>query len=511
MSYVPEKPDAWDKSAPQLQTTHTTGSEIVDIVDFVDADGKVIPLPSFDSRLALPVEVLPELIREYVEATSEALQVEPDLPFSMIVPALSCATRGRFTVKLPSAGFREPLSIYSLVLAKPGERKSPVLKQVMKPLWAFEKRLKESTRLSRAAQNERHEMLNGRVKHYRALVAKDPQNREAQAEQEQALADLESCKPISEPQLITQDVTPERLAGILFEQGESVGVFSAEGGSIATFKGRYNEGKANLDLINGAYSGDPVTVDRQGGKSLHLEEPHLAIGLAVQPDVWREMNASQEMRTRGFNDRWLVVYPLSRMGQRELQREPVPAHLQSLWDRKVTELFQRSTDLLNAGQRVELPLSPEAEAMYLSWWKDTEHRLGPDGDLAELSGWATKLTGTVGRSATAFSLLNDPHCVQVKGEDMAAAVGLAPYYISHAKYLHESHLAGGTEVILRKVKEMPGPVFSTRDIHKRVEKQNRFKTSESVSVELSALAHLGFLVKMPDEGKSKKWKRHPLL
>ena len=67
------------------------------------------------------------------------------------------------------------------------------------------------------------------------------------------------------PQYLVDDVTPEKLADLLGEHGERMGVLSAEGGIFQVIAGRYSEGRADgLDLFLKGHSGDYLPIDRIG-------------------------------------------------------------------------------------------------------------------------------------------------------------------------------------------------------------------------------------------------------
>jgi hypothetical protein len=78
------------------------------------------------------------------------------------------------------------------------------------------------------------------------------------------IADLESALPEipALPRLWVQDVTPEKLAVMMAEQGERIALLSDEGGVFDLLAGLYSKGIPNLDLFLQAHSGSGVRVDR---------------------------------------------------------------------------------------------------------------------------------------------------------------------------------------------------------------------------------------------------------
>ena len=126
---------------------------------------------------------------------------------------------------------------------------------------------------------------------------------------------------------------------------------------MGTLAGRYSDGVANLDLVNSAHTGERVTVDRQGRDPVHLDAPHLALGLAVQPDVLRELQGNREMRSRGFVDRFLLAVPDSRLGSRDLDPAPLDDTVRDDWHGSVWRLLDAATERLDAGTVTALQLT----------------------------------------------------------------------------------------------------------------------------------------------------------
>ncbi|WP_425466834.1 DUF3987 domain-containing protein [Peribacillus cavernae] len=78
--------------------------------------------------------------------------------------------------------------------------------------------------------------------------------------------EIDEQKIITLPRLITEDVTPEKLADLMAENNEKMALLSAEGGGIFNIMaGRYaSDGKANLEIFLKGFSGDYCAVDRIG-------------------------------------------------------------------------------------------------------------------------------------------------------------------------------------------------------------------------------------------------------
>jgi hypothetical protein len=102
------------------------------------------------------------------------------------------------------------------------------------------------------------------------------------------------------PRLIADDITVEAAASLLAEQNGRLAVLSAEGGIFATLAGRYSSGQPNLEVFLKGHAGDLLRVDRKGRPAEHIPQPALTLGLAVQPEVLRDIARMPGFRGRGL-------------------------------------------------------------------------------------------------------------------------------------------------------------------------------------------------------------------
>lgn len=79
----------------------------------------VLELPEF------PTHVLPDVLRDWVEAESHATQTPADLPALLSISVCSACIARRVVVE-PRQGWLEPVNVYTAVLLEPGNRKSGV-------------------------------------------------------------------------------------------------------------------------------------------------------------------------------------------------------------------------------------------------------------------------------------------------------------------------------------------------------------------------------------------------
>lgn len=81
-----------------------------------------------------PTECLPNHIKEFVNAIAENTATSPDMAGSCSLAILSTILQGKFLV-VGKKGYTEPLNQYILIIAKPGERKSAIVRAMTQSIY----------------------------------------------------------------------------------------------------------------------------------------------------------------------------------------------------------------------------------------------------------------------------------------------------------------------------------------------------------------------------------------
>ena len=137
------------------------------------------------------------------------------------------------------------------------------------------------------------------------------------------------------PRLVADDVTPEAAASLLAEQGGRLAVLSAEGGIFTTMSGRYSGGVPSLEVFLKGHAGDLLRVDRKGRPAEHVPAPALTLGLALQPEVLRDIARLPGFRGRGLLARILYSLPENTVGRRRIGAAAVPAAVSHAYHREL--------------------------------------------------------------------------------------------------------------------------------------------------------------------------------
>ena len=344
-----------------------------------------IDLPSF------PVNCLPDNLRDLVTAVAENVQVREDLVAVPLLSILAGCCKRAYQVRVDS-GYTEPLSLYSITIARPSERKTAILSLLRQPIWDYMEQFNNFTHKTEIELGVR--------------------------------------KPLT---AYVDDTTPEKMAKLMSENGGTISLISDEPDALNAVTGtRYGKSGGNLGLVLQAWSAGNVLIQRvTEDRRISIERATLSISLMAQPHFVWNLVGNQDMSERGFIQRILFSYPTSLVGNRTFRKPEVP---QTLLDEYKNLVFSLLDKNYNSSMVEDLRLSEraykEAEGVFMS----LEPRLVDE--LKEIEGWAGKAFGQMIRIAGIFHCAiwhNEAAEHEIEADTILGACAVMMYFIEHAK------------------------------------------------------------------------------
>lgn len=417
-----------------------------------------------------PVNELPEPLRAWVSATAEATQTPADLA-AMLALAVCGGACARRVVFHCGGDWFEPINLYVAVLLDPANRKSAVFSTAMKPLRMIEKELMdeaapEVARLASARRIKESDLKRAEKK------ASDKSCLES-AELAGRLAAELSIEPVAAlPKLLVDDATAEAIEMQLASQGGRLVVAGCEGGLFDVMAGRYSSGVGNLDAFLKGHAGDDLRVDRVTRGSIMVPRCCLTLAYAVQPDVVRSMAERPSFRGRGLIGRFMYSVPVSRLGSRLINPDPVPVAIAARYE----ELVRRLAAIPTGDEPWVIRLSHDAAERFYTWQGEVETWLGDSGRLFDLRDWGGKLCGLTARLAAIIHLIQsdspEPWNKPVSLAVIESAIVLARWAVPHAEAVI-GMMAGAdgpiddAAYLMRWIQERAYKEFSRRDAQVR--------------------------------------------
>jgi 5S rRNA maturation endonuclease (ribonuclease M5) len=470
------------------------GDDIMDTIDKGQDNeaGKFIPFDEY--RLPVfPVQCLPNWLNSYVEAIAEDTQTPVDMAAVIGISVIASVLSKKIKIK-GKQGWVEPLNLYTAVIMKPGERKSSVFAHMSSVLVDYEAEVNEilKTEISKSQTEKR--ILEETLKELQVKASKQGDNKAKQLALEKA-EELALYKELKQLRILADDVSPEKIASLLSENGGRMAILSAEGGIFEIMAGRYSQnGTCNIDTFLKGHSGDMLRVDRIGRSSEHIKEPALTIGLAIQPDVLNGIMRNSNFRGRGLTARFLFSMPTSKIGYRNIESQPVSEEIKMMYSNCIRKLLE-----IDMNERANiLALSHEALTLSNEFAKRLEPKLVDD--LEFISDWAGKLHGAILRIAgilhiSQHVLEKSPWEIIVSSDTMSKAISIGEYFVEHAKAAF--NLMGtdknieDAKYILKWIKKQCLNQFTKRDAHRAM--LSRFKKVDEIEIPLGILVEYNYI------------------
>ena len=458
--------------------------------------------PSTRENLPMfPVDRLPQGVADYIKAVSESVQVAPDMVATSVLASAATAVQRKYMVH-PVADWMEPLNLYAVTIAEPSERKSPVFKEVPRPIEAYE----ESTNLEMSPLidewNMEVKLLEGRIAQAeKAAIGGDGSLESLRGLQGQlAQKKEEEPKPVK---LWTDNSTPESIISLLANHGGKMGVFSAEGSAVFSIAGgRYSDGKADLGAFLNGFSGDTIRVTRVSRPEETIRNPALTLNLMVQPQALQRVMENADFNGTGFLARFLYCFPRSMVGGRRFITEPIGERVRESYRHCLNFLLDlHSTDK----QSYILELTPQALGEAERFHNELEQRL--KDDLEPVEKWAGKWHGQIFRIAGIIHCLRCaeqyrtahkfPEELPIDRETVLNAQEIGRYYLEHAKAafdmgsLTDTAAERDAKAIWKKLKGKRE--ISKRDLHRLCMGRAGFEKADGMNDGLAELERRGYI------------------
>jgi putative DNA primase/helicase len=373
--------------------------------------------PRSPGAASFPVEALPKSCRRFVREAAAAIGCPPDLVAVPLLGMLSAAIGNSRQVRL-KRGWKESAAIFAVVVAEPGDKKTPAQKAALSPVWRSQERFKREYR-------ERYEAYEEDLRRWKADERAAAKN-----------GDPVPPKP-EEPvmrHVVVDDTTVERLADILDETPRGVVSVQDELSGWISAMNQYKAGGKGSDrqFWLRVWSNAPVKVDRKSRKvPAIIAEPWVSVVGSIQPEVLPGLDIG---RNDGMMDRFLYSYPEPRRAK--LNDDEVSAAAEQavrvLYD-KLADLKMREADGKHFPGTV--PMTEEAWRVFKEVADELSEETHDLGFPRRLRGVWSKLEAYLARFSLILALCRavvSKEAEQVEPRDVLAASVLVDYFKAHA-------------------------------------------------------------------------------
>ena len=412
--------------------------------------------PALFGRVQGVISALPIELQVFIAAMAAYFKIYPELIFTGLLTILAYPMMNCFKVQIKD-GWTEALALYSLTVAKPSEKKSPVLEKLLTPVRTGIEKYNEITTSDFRKAKTACTLLAQELKKAEAdkMRGKIPIEKVFEI-QERLDTAIKAVSKYQRLRLVTGDITPEALGVTLQNNLEQLLIASSEGSLFQNMAGKYSDGKENIDLLLQAWSGYAVDTIRISRDAVELKNPLLTLLLFIQPKMLKDITSNKDFIERGLLARFLIAMPDSYIGSRDFSEES-PMFDDAQYSLLVQRLMHMFRIMLHQKPEV-IHFSEEARQKLYDFQNAMEPHLLRD--LVDVQGLCGKMAGIVARIAavlhTAENVLdfNASHpgdCsdgeikalmrqvvdTEISGETIKNAIQIGMYYIGEALYVYD--------------------------------------------------------------------------
>ena len=184
--------------------------------------GEIIPFEQSDAPPLFPIRCLPKVFADYSQAIAQAVNAAPDMAGLLCLSVLSTLYQKRYTVQIRK-GYAEQLNLYSVCIAPPSARKSPVMDALMRPLYKWQRDRCDLEKLEIAQAESARRILEKQIRNAEEKAAKAGGNLSSVFSLQEELAALPEKHTTR--LIVGGDTTQEALAEVMEQQGGVLSMF----------------------------------------------------------------------------------------------------------------------------------------------------------------------------------------------------------------------------------------------------------------------------------------------
>ena len=383
-----------------------------------------------------PVADMPPVIGDAVREVQAYTQAPMAMVAACALSVVSAAVQTRYGAQRDAA-LRGPASLYLITVAESGERKTVVDKMFMEPLREWEAQQMRAAREQKAQYEAAMEDWERDKASMDNMIAQGTKYPNLGTELDPRVQhELRKPKEPRPARMLRGDDTPEALS-IALQNYPVAAVITSEAGVIFGSHGMSKESVTrNLALVNAMWDGGPVSQDRVGRGSIHIERLQATMGLQVQPSVLQEFtrNTGGLARGIGYFARFLFSHPGSTRGTRFYTEPPADMPALRAFHARVTAMLDAPAEFDDYDRLVTryLPLDRHAHRIWAAFHDEVEELMGADFEFSRIPDVASKAAENAARLACCYHTFSGSQSLEITEEAMVDACAVMRWYLDEA-------------------------------------------------------------------------------
>ncbi|MBY0379690.1 MAG: DUF3987 domain-containing protein [Burkholderiales bacterium] len=389
-----------------------------------------------------PIDSLPSIIKDAILAYQQYGQ-QP-------TPLIACSALANISLSCQSLAnvardhlLVSPISLFFLVIAQSGERKSAVDKAFGLGIRNWQQNTIEQFIPDNISDNIIYNAWNierdGIVKQIRRATSNGEDTLQLQTQLKELVKNEPKIQLL--PELFFEDVTQEAFVSSLAHGWPSSSLWSDEASIVLSGHGMQNGSTKFIATLNRLWDGNPFLVHRKTSKNFAVSNRRLTVSLMLQPLLMLHLLQRHDGMSRqsGFLARILITHPTSAMGER-LYKEP-PQKLEALdkFHAQITSCLDQSLRLDSKGCH-KLPIlsfSPKAKETWVKFFNEVEQGLNHHRKWLNIQDFASKSSENIARLSALLHLFTGKDSSLIDAELVERAISIIHWHLLEAKQILE--------------------------------------------------------------------------
>lgn len=381
-----------------------------------------------------PIQEFPDSLSNVIQALSIDIEAPVELIAGTVLSAVSLACQTFIEVKFPD-GRIKPVSIFNLILANSGERKSTIYNLLMKPFFDFEK--KDKKEYGVLLNEHEAEMITWNIKKKAILksISKKAARYDDCENETEILRNHIVNKP-SEPKrmkLIYSDTTPEAMQRGLHDNISSAGLMSDE--ASVFFDGR---AKNNLGFLNQLWDGASFDIQRRNQKSFSVDSGRFTMLLMVQPEVFLKYFKMHGVIANdiGFLARFIISPTTSNQGNRRSLYNDVNNNSLNVFHVRISDILSKLRGFVEGNEQSKIiELSSQAQFLLQKYQCESEQKIKNHSNDNAISYYLSKAPENVVRIAALFHYFESGANGEISVDTLKRAISIVQFHVEKTIYL----------------------------------------------------------------------------
>ncbi|WP_461238152.1 YfjI family protein [Klebsiella michiganensis] len=382
-------------------------------------------------ELCLEFQTLPTFAQRLMSYINFKTGAAAELIFAVLLGVMAYACQDKFDVQLKNG--KTFTSLYLLLLARSGSRKSTVFKLLMEPIYRLENELKDDFLLKEKLYELEIASWEVEFKEYKKQYSKSIRQINGESEARKKQEECYLRKPVIpiRKYLTKNDSTSEGLRKILAQGSPSLMLGSDEAG------GPFDSNLfRNTPVLNSLWGEGRIADSRASRDSYDVDDARLTMLLMMQPGLFDDFLEKQgeKARNSGF---------LARLSPVDMEQIPelicIPDAGTWADERGLEEFFSIVTKHLQDGmrrrekneERTCIIFSSEAQIVWSLQSRQIQEKIKKGGELHHYDDFSARFMEHASRIAAVMQMFITPDSPVITKETLTLSFKITEFFINH--------------------------------------------------------------------------------